>query len=422
MHQNLHSASRITETSTEANWLTNLLARTIIERLEGITDGCVQFHWRGSSYLLGARDATKSPIEMVIHDDRFFSTLATRGSIGAAEAYMDGYWTTNDLEGALLLVLNNYEMLEKMEGGLANLSKPVLAMYHRLRDNTLSGSKKNISAHYDLSNKFFELMLDETMMYSSGIFATPESTMHEASLLKLDRICQKLKLSPKDHVLEIGTGWGGFAIYAARNYGCKITTTTISQEQFDLAEYRIREAGLENKITLLLKDYRELEGSFDKLVSIEMIEAVGHQFYESFFKVCQERLKPGGSMLIQAITIADQHYLSARDSVDFIKRYIFPGSCIPSITALAEAARSSSDLKLFHLEDIGDHYATTLRRWRDSFFESIEEVRELGFDDRFIKMWDFYLCYCIAGFVKRHISDVHMVMIRPDSKLESPAI
>lgn len=419
MHQNLHSASRITAT-TNPNWFTNLLAKIMIDRLEKIQGGSVQFHWRGSSYKLGDPNHAKPPIEMSIHDDRFFIVLATRGSIGAAEAYMDGYWTTNDLEGALLLVLKNYGMLEKMEGGLANLSKPVLALYHRLRDNTLSGSQKNISAHYDLSNRFFELMLDETMMYSSGIFATPESTMYEASILKLDRICKKLKLSPEDHVLEIGTGWGGFAIYAARNYGCRVTTTTISQEQFDLAEYRIREAGVESKVTLLLKDYRDLEGSYDKIVSIEMIEAVGHQFYESFFKVCEQRLQPGGAILIQAITIADQHYLAARDSVDFIKRYIFPGSCIPSVTALTEAARKSSDLKLFHLEDIGDHYATTLRHWRESFFNSIEQVRELGFDDRFIKMWDFYLCYCIAGFVKRHISDVHMVMIRPDCQLESP--
>jgi len=421
MHQNLHSAPRLPKTTTATTWLTNLLAKTILERLEGMQGGSVNVNWRGTSYKLGKQSHVKHAIEMNIHDDRFFSTLATRGSIGAAEAYMDGYWTTDDLEGTLLLVLNNYDMLEKMEGGLANLSKPVLALYHRLRDNTLTGSKKNISAHYDLSNRFFELMLDETMMYSSGIFETPESTMHEASLFKLDRICKKLRLNPNDHVLEIGTGWGGFAIYAASHYGCKITTTTISQEQFELAQNRIREAGLENQITLLQQDYRELEGTFDKIVSIEMIEAVGHQFYESFFEVCQQRLKPGGSMLIQAITIADQHYLDARDSVDFIKRYIFPGSCIPSITALAQAANTSSDLKLFHLEDIGDHYATTLRRWREAFFDSLKEVRELGFDDRFIKMWDFYLCYCIAGFDKRHISDVHMVMVRPDSKLESPA-
>ncbi len=420
MQENLHKSPAISTSSRGSSWMTRLLSSAILERLGGITGGWVRLNWRGEQYILGDTSHPSTPIDMHIHNDQFFTTLATRGSIGAAESYMDGHWTTNDLEGALLLVLNNYEMLEAMEGGLANLSKPLFALYHRLRDNTLSGSKKNIAAHYDLSNDFFELMLDETMMYSSGIFESEESTMHDASILKLDRICKKLNLSPADHVLEIGTGWGGFAIYAAQNYGCEITTTTISQEQYNLAQARIKKAGLEDKIHLLLKDYRDLEGTFDKIVSIEMIEAVGHQFYESFFKVCQDRLKPNGSMLIQAITIADKHYVAARDSVDFIKRYIFPGSCIPSITALADAARVSSDLKLFHLEDIGDHYATTLRKWRETFFDALPEVKKLGFDDRFIRMWDFYLCYCIAGFVKRHISDVHMVMIRPESRLQSP--
>ena len=420
MQENLHKRASISPAIQDPNWLTRMLSSTILDRLRTIKGGWVRLHWQGTQHILGETGHPSRPIDMHIHDDRFFMTLATRGSIGAAESYMDGHWTTSDLEGALYLVLNNYEMLETMEGGLANLSKPLFALYHRLRNNTLSGSKKNIAAHYDLSNEFFELMLDETMMYSSGIFETPESTMMEASVHKLDRICQKLKLSEDDHVLEIGTGWGGFAIYAAKNYGCTITTTTISQQQYNLAQKRIQEAGLESQINLLLEDYRDLKGTFDKIVSIEMIEAVGHQYYESFFKVCQERLKPNGSMLIQAITIADQHYAAARDSVDFIKRYIFPGSCIPSITALNDAAREASDLKLFHLEDIGDHYATTLQRWRETFFNTLPEVRKLGFDERFIKMWDFYLCYCIAGFQKRHISDVHMVMIRPDSRLPSP--
>ena len=420
MQENLHNRPALSSTVGGTSWINRVLSSVILERLSGIKGGWVRLHWRGEQHILGDQEHPSEPIDMHIHDDRFFSTLATRGSIGAGESFMDGHWTTSDLEGALLLVLNNYEMLETMEGGLANLSKPLFAMFHKLRDNTVSGSKKNIAAHYDLSNDFFELMLDETMMYSSGIFASKESTMYDASILKLDRICKKLDIGPTDHVLEIGTGWGGFAIYAAKTYGCEITTTTISQEQYDLAQSRIRKEGLEDKIHLLLKDYRDLEGTYDKIVSIEMIEAVGHQFYESFFKVCQDRLKPEGSMLIQAITIADQHYAAARDSVDFIKRYIFPGSCIPSITALADAAKTSSDLKLFHLEDIGDHYATTLRKWRETFFDALPQVKELGFDDRFIKMWDFYLCYCIAGFVKRHISDVHMVMIRPDSKLNSP--
>ena len=333
---------------------------------------------------------------------------------------MDGAWTTSDLVGALRLVLRNYHILESMESGLASLSRPFLGAYHRVRKNTVSGSKKNISAHYDLSNEFFELMLDETMMYSSGIYERADSTLHDASVAKLESICRKLDLQPDEHVLEIGTGWGGFAIHAAKNFGVRVTTTTISKEQYRFAKKRVEEEGLEDRITLLLQDYRELEGTFDKLVSIEMIEAVGHHFYETFFEVCKDRLKPNGAALIQAITIADHVFEAARDSVDFIKRYIFPGSCIPSVTALCGAAASSSDLKLFHLEDIGEDYARTLLDWRVRFFDRLEEVKALGFDDRFIKMWDFYLCYCAAGFQQRHISDVHLLMIRPESRLSPP--
>ena len=279
------------------------------------------------------------------------------------------------------LVLRNYHILESMESGLASLSRPFLGAYHRVRKNTVSGSKKNISAHYDLSNEFFELMLDETMMYSSGIYERADSTLHDASVAKLESICRKLDLQPDEHVLEIGTGWGGFAIHAAKNFGVRVTTTTISKEQYRFAKKRVEEEGLEDRITLLLQDYRELEGTFDKLVSIEMIEAVGHHFYETFFEVCKNRLKPNGAALIQAITIADHVFEAARDSVDFIKRYIFPGSCIPSVTALCGAAANSSDLKLFHLEDIGEDYARTLLDWRVRFFDRLEKVKALGFDE-----------------------------------------
>lgn len=251
------------------------------------------------------------------------------------------------------------------------------------------------------------------MMYSCAYFERPEASLYEASLAKLDRICRKLKLSPGDKVIEIGSGWGGFALHAATHYGCHVTTTTISQQQFDLARQRIHAAGLQDRITLLLKDYRDLEGSYDKLVSIEMVEAIGHQYYDSYFAQCARLLKPDGLALIQAITIADRQFKQARDEVDFIKRYIFPGSCIPAITPLLESATRASDLTLIHLEDIGPHYATTLRHWREAFLSQLEAVRQQGYSEAFIRMWEFYLAYCEGGYLERAIGDVHMLFAKP---------
>jgi cyclopropane-fatty-acyl-phospholipid synthase len=268
-------------------------------------------------------------------------------------------------------------------------------------------------AHYDLGNDFYRLFLDETMTYSSGIFETPESSLKAASIAKYDRLCRKLDLGPDDHVLEIGTGWGGFALYAAEKYGCEVTTTTISRQQYDYAKGKIEAAGLSHRIHLLKSDYRELTGRYDKLVSIEMIEAVGHQYYDTFFQVCARYLKADGLMAIQAITIADHAFEQHKKSVDFIKRYIFPGSCIPSIASLLAAMSRSSDLRLFHLEDITPHYATTLRMWRERFFDNIDQVRGLGFEDAFIRMWDYYMSYCEGGFLERYIGNVQMVFAKP---------
>jgi cyclopropane-fatty-acyl-phospholipid synthase len=259
-------------------------------------------------------------------------------------------------------------------------------------------------------------MLDPTMMYSAAFFETSKQSLEQASLAKLKKICVKLDLKPTDRILEIGTGWGGFAIYAAQHYGCKITTTTISQAQYQLAIQRIKDAGLENQIEVLLSDYRDLTGQYDKLVSIEMIEAVGHQFYDTYFEACGRLLKPSGMMLLQAITITDQRYASAIKSVDFIQRYIFPGSCIPSVTAMLNSITKSSDMRLFDLEDIGPHYATTLAKWRDNFFDKITEIRQLGYPETFIRMWDFYLCYCEGGFEERALGDVHMLLVKPENR------
>jgi len=290
---------------------------------------------------------------------------------------------------------------------------PLHKAFHFLHRNSLSGSRKNIGAHYDLGNDMFEQFLDPTMMYSSGIFEHQAMTMEQASIAKLDRICQKLQLDENDHLLEIGTGWGGFAIYAAKNYGCKVTTTTISQQQFDYAEQRIKDEGLEDRITLLCEDYRNLSGQYDKLVSIEMIEAVGHAYYKNYFQHCSNLLKPEGMMLLQSITIADQRYQAASKEVDFIQRYIFPGGSLPSVNVIAKNVSDHTDMRFYHLEDIGAHYATTLANWRERFFSNIETIHKLGYSETFVRMWDFYLCYCEGGFRENSIGTIQLLLTKP---------
>lgn len=353
---------------------------------------------------------------IIVHDQRFYGEIAFGGSIGAGEAYMLGYWTADSLTNVIRLMCLNQAVMDTLEGGYQWLTKPLMKVLHWLNSNTTEGSRKNIAAHYDLGNDMFALFLDSTMMYSSAIFNANTPTLRAASELKLKTICDKLDLKPQDHVIEIGTGWGGFAMYAAMNYGCKVTTTTISKQQYEFAKKRVGEAGLSDRITLLLEDYRHLDGTYDKLVSIEMIEAVGHQFYNTYFAKVGALLKPNGMALIQAITIADQRYESAKKSVDFIQRYIFPGSCIPSNTAMLNSVTKSSDLRLFDLEDIGPHYATTLRLWRKNFFDNIAEIRQLGYSEEFIKMWEFYLCYCEGGFAERALGDAHLLLTKPGNR------
>lgn len=355
-------------------------------------------------------------VQLEVLDSRFYGEVVFGGSIGAGEAYMQGYFRCDNLTDLIRIFARNQALLDNIESGWASLTSPIQKTLHAINKNTQRGSNKNISAHYDLGNDLFALMLDSTMMYSCGIFETPEATLHEASITKLDAICRKLDLQANDRVIEIGTGWGGFAIYAAQHYGCHVTTTTISQAQYHLAKARVEAAGLQNKVTLLLEDYRRLQGQYDKLLSIEMIEAVGHQFYDTFFAKCSSLLTADGMMLLQAITIADQRYESAKKSVDFIQRYIFPGSCIPSNTAMLSSITRSSDLRLFDLRDIGPHYATTLARWRENFFANLEQVKALGYPQAFINMWEFYLCYCEGGFAERLLGDVHMLLVKPENR------
>jgi len=342
----------------------------------------------------------------------FFTAVALRGSLGAAEAYMEGHWNTNDLTDLVRLFARNKSTLESMEKGTARLSRLLLQAFLFLKRNTRRGSRKNIHDHYDLGNEFFRLFLDETLMYSSAVFESEGATLHQASLAKLDRICRKLRLQPNDHVVEIGSGWGGFALYAASEYGCRVTTTTVSDEQYQLASSRVREAGLADKVQVLKKDYRDLSGVFDKLVSIEMIEAVGHEYLETYFLQCDALLRPGGRMVLQAIAISEEHFEASKRSVDFIKRYIFPGSALPAVSQMQHITQQATLLRWEELEDISSHYARTLRAWRERFLANLDRVRRLGFSERFIRMWEYYLCYCEAGFLERHIRDVQITMIK----------
>jgi len=415
---NSTTLNRIEPASTpKPHFLDGLAARAVHRRLAGLTHGQVTLVDGTSHRRFGQRTAhCPLSVTLQVHDPRFYSDLAFGGSIGAGEAWMQGYWSVNDLTALVRILLQNREVLDGMETGFARLTAPLQKVLHWLNRNTRDGSRRNIAAHYDLGNDFFALFLDPTMMYSSAIFAQPYMTLEAAQLARLDHICRKLDLTPRDHLLEIGTGWGGMAIHAAQHYGCRVTTTTISQEQYKLASARVHTAGLENRISVLLKDYRDLDGQYDKLVSIEMIEAVGHDFYDTYFGKCAALLKDDGLMLLQAITIADQRYEAARNSVDFIQRYIFPGSCIPSITAMNDSITRASDLKLAHLEDIGPHYATTLRLWRENFLRNAEAVRALGYPESFLRMWEFYLCYCEGGFEERALGDVHMLLAKPGNR------
>jgi cyclopropane-fatty-acyl-phospholipid synthase len=391
--------------------------RLVLSRLQQLEAGQVVVT-EGNEHQPFGRLTDEFPLtaQLCVMDPRFYREVAFGGSIGAAEAFVLGHWDCTELTDLLRILIRNREVLEQLDSGLAMLGTPLRKAYHAMNRNSRRGSRKNIAAHYDLGNDFYRLWLDEKMMYSSAYFETEDTSLDDASTAKLDRICRKLDLGENDSVIEIGSGWGGFAIYAARHYGCHVTTTTISREQHRYAEQAIRDAGLEDRITLLRQDYRDLEGSYDKLVSIEMIEAVGHQFHATFFKKCCELLKPHGQMLLQAITIADQRYEQYKTDVDFIKRYIFPGGCLTSVTDMTHTMTRHTDMRVIHLEDIGPHYATTLRHWRDRFLARIETVREQGYSESFIRLWRYYLSYCESAFTERAIGDVQMLIMRPGAR------
>jgi cyclopropane-fatty-acyl-phospholipid synthase len=358
---------------------------------------------------------------LMIDHPQTWADAAFGGTVGAGEAYIRGLWRCDNLTNLVRIFVANREQMNRMDSRWSFVSRPLLKLFHWANRNSRSGSARNITAHYDLGNDLYELMLDETMAYSCAIFPRPDASLVVASTAKFEAACRKLDLKPTDHVLEIGTGWGGFAIHAVERYGCRVTTTTISPAQRDYAVKKIAERNLSDRITVLLQDYRDLEGQYDKLVSIEMIEAVGANFLDEYFRSCSRLVKPEGAMLLQAITIQDQYYERALKSVDYIQRYVFPGSFIPSIEAISRSLTKASDFKIFHLEDIGPHYARTLKLWRERFFRNIGKVRQLGYPESFVRLWEYYLCYCEGGFLERQLGTVQMLLTKPASKRPSLA-
>lgn len=391
------------------SWTSSFFRKRVLSLLGRLEHGHLVLREGDQTFSFGRPAADELQAALTVHDPRLYRALALRGSVGAGEAYMDGWWSCDGITPLVRIFARNRQLLQDVEGGLSRLGGILLNLYHRRRRNTPEGSRRNIHDHYDLGNQFFALFLDSSMMYSAAWFESEDTSLEAASVAKIDRICRKLQLNPADHLVEIGTGWGGFAVHAAVNYGCRVTTTTVSAEQFELARRRVAEAGLQDRVTVLLEDYRDLRGCFDKLVSIEMIEAVGYEYLETYFRKCDQLLRPGGAALIQAITIADEFLEEAMKSVDFIKRYIFPGSALPSLGQIRSLTGGTTLLRLQDTEDLTLHYARTLRCWRDRFLAARQEVLRLGYPERFIRMWEYYLGYCEGGFLERRIGDYQLL-------------
>ncbi len=351
---------------------------------------------------------------MAIHDRSVYPIILSEGSVGFGRTYADGLWDCDDLVSLVRVLSVGLRPVTALQDRVGRWWGSATDWFRRLSPPDPQHDRDNIHSHYDLSNEFFALMLDETMMYSSAIFDDPEMSLGDAQRSKLDRLCIKLGLTAADHVVEIGTGWGGFAVHAASNYGCRVTTTTISEAQFQFASKRVADAGLSDRVTVLDRDYRDLTGTFDKLVSIEMIEAVDWRHHDTFFRTCASLLHDRGLMALQAITVDDRSYERAKNGTDFISELIFPGGCIPSVEAITRSLRRATPMTLVDLEDIGRHYVETLQRWYENVSSHRSEITALGLDARFQRLWDLYLCYCAGAFAERHISDVQMVMAMPD--------
>lgn len=412
MESQSSNTDNLVQLNQELSWFTARCRSLVLNVLNKLNNAYIEIEEQGHITLAGNPDGDLCG-KLIVLDPSLYVDFIKGGSIAAAEAYIAKKWTTPNLAELIRVFARSGDTLDGVESHNSWFNKIKNTLFHLRNANTQTGSKKNILAHYDLGNELYTRFLDSTMMYSSAIYSDTATDLHAAQLNKLKTICDKLKLNENDHLVEIGTGWGGLAIFAAQNYGCKVTTTTISDAQYDYACEKVKQAGLEDKITLLKKDYRLLEGQYDKLVSIEMIEAVGHKFMAEFFAKCSSLLKPSGLMLVQAITILDARYEGYRSSVDFIQRYIFPGGCLPSNAIMGKHIAEQTDMMIDNVQDIGLHYARTLADWRKKFDNAWSELTQFGFDEQFKRLWHFYLCYCEGAFIERVISTHQIVMRKP---------
>jgi cyclopropane-fatty-acyl-phospholipid synthase len=401
------------------SWFTARLRRALHERLRAL-EGQLLIEERGEPpVILGSPEPGRPPLRVQVQSPEFYSYAGLGGAVGLGEAWMLGLWTTPDLVPVVRLLMRNASVLDGLDGGLARLRQPLLRLLYRRRRNSRDGSRLNIAAHYDLGNDFFRLFLDRSLTYSAAMYADGAESLEAAQERKLDTVCRKLDLRPGERLVEIGSGWGALAIHAATRFGARVTTTTLSKEQYAVAVERVEAAGLAGRVTVLLRDYRDLEGRFDKLVSIEMIEAVGHEFHPHYLKACECLLEPDGLALIQAITCPDQRYEAYRGSSDFIRRYVFPGGLLPSTQRLLDVTARHTRLRLAHHEDFAQDYARTLAEWRRRFWERQAEVRALGYSPEFVRMWDFYLAICEAGFAERYNGVVQLVLAMPGNRGEA---
>ena len=401
--------------SKNSTFLSSIFKKGVMNKFKHLQYGSIKI-LEGDEVLSFGDLGSNDKVTVTIHSNEFYVFLGSGGVTGVAEAYMAGYWTADNLVLLLQIVLKNKNILLSLDSGFAKLINPINKLIHWSKQNTLKGSKQNILAHYDLSNDFYKLWLDPTMTYSCGYFNNDSVSLEQASIEKIDRICRKLKLNENDHILEIGTGWGSFSLYAAKQYGCTIDTVTISDAQYEYASGKIESSGLGSKINIFNKDYRKIEGQYDKIVSIEMIEAVGHQFIPQYFSKISSLLKEDGLLAIQGITYNDQNFEQYKNSVDFIKKYIFPGSCLISVAQISDVIKEYTDLAIVDMEDITKHYAETLNRWKVKFMKVIPEVKRMGFSEAFIKMWEFYFVFCEAGFLERNIGDIQLVFSKSGAR------
>lgn len=407
----------LTEVSVFDNlsWFDRLCRKFALDFISQLKHGDITVVEGNQRLRFGDEHAELKAVITVV-DPGFYQKMVMAGSVGGGEAYIYGWWRCDNLTALVRIFALNLATLDKLDSAITRLGRPLLKLLNWRNRNSKQQARKNIAAHYDLGNDMYRLFLDSSMMYSSAVYPDATADLAQAQQHKLQIICEKLQLKPEDHLLEIGTGWGGMAIFAAQHYGCKVTTTTISQQQYDYAKARIAALGLQQQITLLLHDYRDLTGQYDKLVSIEMIEAVGEDYLDTYFEKCASLLKPDGLMVLQAITIVDQRYSQYVREVDFIKRYVFPGGCLPSVSRMTDAISRKTDFALRHLQDIGFDYARTLKDWCDNFMHARDRVHQLGYDDNFVRLWHFYLCYCEGGFRERATSAVHLVLSKPQNR------